>query len=196
MSDEDFGTEQIGRTAQFLAKTKLSWQIWKETEPELFWLFERTFRAWRCTVKFTGEECLYLVEVELPQDQANRVEKAIKDGTLAIEMDKIHGIDPILHKGKKDVKLFKFQVSLAPAQPVNVESRKTIESLEKRLLELELNERARSIDLRVIMRDLQFFQLEMHKTMEELQKKVDDGLVSLALKCDKMERAVVKYKPA
>jgi hypothetical protein len=29
--------EQVGRTVQFLAKTQISWQIWKETEPELFW---------------------------------------------------------------------------------------------------------------------------------------------------------------
>ncbi|KAJ1342816.1 hypothetical protein BSLG_002635 [Batrachochytrium salamandrivorans] len=191
MSDGDVSTEKIGRTIQFLAKTTLvrkelnasfGWQIWKETEPELFWLFERTFRAWRCIVKFTGEEHQYLVEVELPQDHAARVEKAIKDGTLAMEIDKLHGIDPILHKGKRDVKLSKVQISLAPAQPVNMESRKTIESLERRLMELELNERARSIDIRVIMRELQFFQVEIHKTFDDLEKKVDEGLVSLALK--------------
>ncbi|KAH6595120.1 hypothetical protein BASA50_006106 [Batrachochytrium salamandrivorans] len=175
MSDGDVSTEKIGRTIQFLAKTTLCWQIWKETEPELFWLFERTFRAWRCIVKFTGEEHQYLVEVELPQDHAARVEKAIKDGTLAMEIDKLHGIDPILHKGKRDVKLSKVQISLAPAQPVNMESRKTIESLERRLMELELNERARSIDIRVIMRELQFFQVEIHKTFDDLEKKVDEA---------------------
>ncbi|KAL2919844.1 hypothetical protein HK105_200761 [Polyrhizophydium stewartii] len=195
MAEEDVTAGHMGRTVQFLAKTSLSWQIWKETEPELFWLFERTFRAWRCVVKFTGDEHSYLLEIELPQDQAARVEKAIRDGSLAIELDKIHGIDPVLHRGRKDVKLSKFQVSLAPAQPVNLESRKTIESLESRLLELELNERVRSIDLRVVMRDLQSFQIDMYKRFEDLEKRVEDGLVSLGAKCDKMEKAVAKYKP-
>ena len=36
----------------------------------------------------------------------------------------------------------------APAQPQNQEARNTIEQLEERLLDLELKERARSIDLR------------------------------------------------
>ena len=81
-------------------------------------------------------------------DQTGKIEKAIKDGSLGVEFDKIHGIDPILHHGKKDAKLSKFQISLAPALPKNVEARKTIEALETRLMELELNERTRSIDLR------------------------------------------------
>eukprot|EP00842_Homolaphlyctis_polyrhiza_P001576 jgi/Hompol1/2419/HPOL_001810-RA len=86
-------------------------------------------------------------------------------------------------------------MSLAPSRPTNVEARKTVEALERRLIELELNERSRSIDLRVIMRDLQGFQIEILKKFEELDKKVDDNLVSLAQRCDKMEKAVVKYKP-
>jgi hypothetical protein len=36
-------------------------------------------------------------------DQTGKIEKAIKDGSLAAELDKIHGIDPILHHGRKDV---------------------------------------------------------------------------------------------
>lgn len=130
------------------------------------------------------------------------MEKAIKDGSLALEIDKIHGIDPILHKGKRDVKLSKFQVSLAPARPQNAESRKTIESLERRLLDIELSERSRSIDLRIIMRDLQGFQVEMYKKFDDLEKKMDDGinfiiigLFGLGVKCEKMERAVLKYRP-
>ena len=185
----------MARTVQFLASTQLQWQIWKETEPELFWIFERMFDAWRCVVKFTGDERVYLIELELPLNQTGKVEKGIRDGSLAIEIDKIHGIDPILHSGKKDAKLSKYNISLAPARPQNAETRKTIESLERRLLDIELAERSRSIDLRVVMRDLQRFQVELYKKFEDLDKKMDDGLFGLGVKCEKMERAVMKYKP-
>ncbi|KAI8901182.1 hypothetical protein BC833DRAFT_174635 [Globomyces pollinis-pini] len=192
--EEQIQADHMARSVQFLAKTYISWQIWKETEPELFWLLERTFKVWKCEVKFTGDEHSYLIELEMPLDQIARIEGGIKDGSLAIEIDKIHGIDPILHRGKKDVKLSKFQISLAPARPINIESRKTIEALEKRLVELEGSERTRSIDLKVIMRDFQGFQVMMMKKFEELDKKVDDGLVGLAYKCEKMEKLVTKYK--
>lgn len=127
-------------------------------------------------------------------DQVPRIDAGIKDGSLAREIDKIHGLDYILHNGKKDVKISKFQVSLAPARPGNQEMRKTVESLEYRLLEVERNERTRSIDLRVAMRDFQHFQISLFKKFEDLDKKVDDGLIGLALKCEKMEKMVSKYK--
>ncbi|KAJ3305115.1 hypothetical protein HDV03_002042 [Kappamyces sp. JEL0829] len=183
----------MGRSAQFLCKTFISWQIWKETEPELFWLLERTFKAWKCEIKFTGDEHAYLIEIELPMDQVPRLDTGIKDGSLAAEIDKIHGLDPVLHRGAKDAKISKFQVSLAPARPANLETRKTVESLEQRLLEVERNERTRSIDLKVAMRDFQIFQISMIKKMEELDQKVDQGLIGLAVKCEKMERLVAKY---
>lgn len=44
-----------------------------------------------------------LDNLELPLNQTGKVEKAIKDGSLNMEVDKIHGLDPILHRGKKDV---------------------------------------------------------------------------------------------
>ena len=132
----------------------------------------------------------------MPQDQVARVEQGIKEGSLALELDKIHGIDPILHRGRKDAKISKFQVSLAPARPANIDARKTVEALENRLIELEIHERSRSIDLRVIMRELQSFQIDIYKRFEELEKHVDDSLVSLAIKCDKMEKVVLKYKPS
>ncbi|KAJ3313021.1 hypothetical protein HDV04_002310 [Boothiomyces sp. JEL0838] len=191
MEEVDVSADQMGRTVQFLAKTYISWQIWKETEPELF---ERTFKVWKCDIKFTGDEHSYLIELEMPLDQIGRLDSGIKDGSLAVEIDKIHGLDPVLHRGKKDVKISKFQVSLAPAQPANIETRKTIEALEKRLLKVEINERSRSIDLSIVMRDFLGYSVMMMKKFEELDKKVDEGLVSLAAKCDKMEKTVLKYK--
>lgn len=88
------------------------------------------------------------IEIECPMDQVTRLDLGIKDGSLANEIDKIHGIDFVMHHGRKDVKISKFQVSLAPARPANQETRRTVESLEHRLLEVERNERTRSIDLR------------------------------------------------
>lgn len=54
-------------------------------------------------MRLTGDEKVYLVELEVPADQAGKMEKAIKDGQLALEVDKIHGIDPSLSQGRKDV---------------------------------------------------------------------------------------------
>ncbi len=101
--EKEISADHLARSVQFLANTQISWQIWKETEPELFWIMERMFGAWRCVVRFTGDERTHLIELELPLGTTGRVEKAIRDGSLALEIDKIHGLDPILHKGKKDV---------------------------------------------------------------------------------------------
>ena len=50
-------------------------------------------------IKFKYEE----IELELPMDQVARLDTGIKDCSLATEIDKIHGLDPIIHHGKKDV---------------------------------------------------------------------------------------------
>ena len=44
------------------------------------------------------------------------------------------------------------------------------------------------------MRDFQIFQVGILKRMEELDQKVDNGLIGLAAKCEKMEKLVSKYK--
>jgi hypothetical protein len=98
LEEKDISADGSARTVQFLAATSLSWQIWKETEPELFWVLERMFQAWRCVVRFTGDQKVHLLEVELPLLEAGRLEKAVKDGSFALEVDKIHGLDPILHR--------------------------------------------------------------------------------------------------
>ncbi|KAJ3045564.1 hypothetical protein HDV00_009221 [Rhizophlyctis rosea] len=182
----------MARTVFFMAKSNMSWQIWKETEPELFWFFERGFRANKCSVRLTGDEKTYLVELEVPNDQVGKLEKGIKDGGLATEIDKMHGLDPSL--SRRDVKITKFSVTMAPQQPQNQEARNTIEQLEERLLDLELKERARSIDLRVVMERLQVFQVDIYKRLEGMEKKVDETLASLSVKCDKMEKLVNRYK--
>ncbi|KAI9011390.1 hypothetical protein BC832DRAFT_590617 [Gaertneriomyces semiglobifer] len=185
--------EILARTVHLMCKSNVSWQVWKETEPELFWFFERHFRAWKCSIRLTGDQNVYLVELELPFSQVGKIEKAMKDGLLAMELDKMHGLDPALNK-RKDVKITKCQVTLAPAQPQNVEVKGTIEHLEQRLLELELHERGRSIDLRVVMERLQGFQLDMTKRLEVMEKKTDETIVALSTKIDKMDKMAARYK--
>ncbi|KAJ3293522.1 hypothetical protein HK104_004394 [Borealophlyctis nickersoniae] len=192
MADKSNIDDSMARTIYFMAKSTIPWQVWKETEPELFWFFERGFRATKCSVKLTGDEKVYLVEVEVPSDQVGKLEKAIKDGQLGLEMDKMHGLDPSL--SRRDIKITKVSVTLAPAQPQNQKARDTIEQLESRLLELELRERARSIDLRVVMDQLRGFQVDIYKRLETMEKKVDETLSTLSVKCDKMEKLVNRYR--
>ncbi|KAI8921027.1 hypothetical protein DFJ77DRAFT_448292 [Powellomyces hirtus] len=186
--------DAVARSVHFTCKSSLSWQDWKTHEPALFWFFERHFKAHTCTIKLTSDEKVFLVSMDVPNDSVGKLERGIKDGVLAVEIDKIHGIDPALSAGRRDVKISKFQVSLAPAQPQNLKVKGTIQDLEQRLLELELRERARSIDLRVIMDRLQVFQVDIYKRLETMEKKVDETLLGLATKCDRMEKVVARYK--
>jgi hypothetical protein len=117
----------------------------------------------------------------------------MKDGTLATEIDKIHGLDPAEHK-KRDTRFARFEVSLAPELPKSLGAVKTVESVENRLLELEMAERARSIDMKACMTELTQFQLEYYKRLEQMEKKLDEALVGLAAKCDKLEKVVQRYK--
>lgn len=44
------------------------------------------------------------------------------------------------------------------------------------------------------MERLQAFQVDIYKRLELMEKKVDDTLSGLAVKCDKMEKVVARYK--
>jgi hypothetical protein len=66
--------------------------------------------------------------------------------------------------------------------------------LERKLLELEMRERARSIDIKNLMGELTEFQVEYYKRLEDLELKLDQTLAGLAIKCDKLEKVVVRYK--
>ena len=54
-------------------------------------------------LKLTGEDKTFVCEMEVPNDNIAKFEKSINDGSLAVEVDKIHGMDPVLNNGKKDV---------------------------------------------------------------------------------------------
>ena len=82
---------------------------------------------------------------------------------------------------------------MAP-EKTKVHSLDTVERLERKLLELEMRERARSIDIKNLMGELTGFQVEYYKRLEDLERKLDQTLAGLALKCDKLEKVVVRYK--
>ncbi|KAI9344935.1 hypothetical protein BDR26DRAFT_856966 [Obelidium mucronatum] len=181
------------KLVSFIAKTGFAWQVWKETQPDLFWFFEKNFQASKFNLKLTGEEKCFIVEVECPNDSIGRFEKSFKDGTLATEIDKIHGMDPAFSYGKKDAKLSRFSVTMGEARPQNAAD-KTIEALEQQIVQLELLERTRSIDLKMVMEGLFSFQVEYQKKFEALDKKVEEMASRLDSKCDRLNATLQRYK--
>ncbi|KAI8840977.1 hypothetical protein BJ741DRAFT_594939 [Chytriomyces cf. hyalinus JEL632] len=181
------------KAVSILAKTGFAWQVWKETQPDLFWFFERNFTGSKLNLKLTGEEKHFIIEMEVPNDHLGKLEKSFKDGTLATEIDKIHGMDPAFSYGKKDAKLSRFCVTMAEARPINAAD-KTMESLEQQIMQLELLERTRSIDLKMVMENLQSFQLDFHKRFEYLDKKVDEMTAKVDAKCERLNATLQRYK--
>lgn len=70
----------------------------------------------------------------------------VKSGKMNLEIDKIHGLDPSL--GKKDVTITKFTIVASKPLPRNSEFNHTIENIESKLIELEVKERGRTIDIK------------------------------------------------
>ncbi|TPX47513.1 hypothetical protein SeMB42_g02265 [Synchytrium endobioticum] len=188
--DEDLSKDS--RTVTFLAKTgNVSFQIWKETEPEFYWYLEKNFKAYRCSIKLTADEKVYAVETEMPNDQVGKFQKAFNSGLIATELDKMHGLDPTVRQ--RDAKLTRLTVTAGTVLPQNLD-KSSVAALEARLLELELHERARSIDIRAIMEKMQALQLDMFKKLEATDKKVDQNAHELSWKCEKSEAALKKYR--
>ena len=84
-------------------------------------------------------------------------------------------------------------VTAGTVLPQNLD-RSSVTALEVRLLELEINERARSIDVRAIMTKMQDLQLDIFKRLEAMDKKVDQNAHELSWKCEKSEAALKKYR--
>ena len=83
---------------------------------------------------------------------------------------------------------------LGVPRPENKPSFTSVAELEMKLIELERNERTRSIDLKLIMQELQGFQVSMLTKLTTFEKQVEDGLKVLTQKCTKLEQTVSKYK--
>ncbi|KAJ3074091.1 hypothetical protein HDU98_012119 [Podochytrium sp. JEL0797] len=135
------------KLVSFVAKSGFALQVWKETQPDLLWFLEKNFQAANLHIKLTGEEKSFILEFECPEDVIPRLEKSFKDGSLTTELDKIHGMDPAFSYGKKDAKLSRFSATMGETRPQNTADR-TIEAMEQQIVQLELLERARSIDLK------------------------------------------------
>ncbi|KAJ3058943.1 hypothetical protein BCR33DRAFT_712754 [Rhizoclosmatium globosum] len=181
------------RAVSFIAKTGFAWQVWKETLPDLHWFLEKNFQASKVNIKLTGEEKNFVVELECPNDSVPRLEKSFKDGTLGTEIDKIHGMDPAFSCGKKDAKLSRFCTTMAEARPQNAADH-TIEALEQQIVQLELLERARSIDLKMVMENLLSFQTEFQKKFEALDKKVGEMSNRLDQKAERLSATLQRFK--
>ncbi|KAI8612722.1 hypothetical protein BC830DRAFT_1231006 [Chytriomyces sp. MP71] len=181
------------KQVSILAKTGFAWQVWKETQPDLNWFFERNFQVSKLTLRLTGEEKHFIMELDMPNDAVGRLEKSFKDGSLAKEIDKVHGMDPAFSYGKSDAKLTRFCVTMGPARPLPA-TEMTIEALEQQILQLESLERTRSIDLKTVMENLQAFQVDFTKKMEFLDKKVDEMTAKVDVKCDRLNATLQRYK--
>ena len=109
----------------------------------------------------TGDERSVFVEVEMPEDHVKILDNCVKDGKINMEIDKIHGFDPAMNRrdvwssreiknwGLIDqVKISRFSVIEPPVMPRNTNLNGTIEALEEKIIEVEVRERARTIDIK------------------------------------------------
>lgn len=172
---------------------------------------ENNFQAVQMTLRNLPNDYSVMIDMDVPKDSLARVEKAHGDKTLAAEIDKIHGLEAIhrsdvLHSQsfdrvykltiKKQAKIIRMDVSLAPEPFKSQKDTRTLELLEKRLIELEMRERARSIDIKVLMEELKSFQIEYYGRLEAMEKKLDEKLEGLQSKCERLAGVVVRYKVA
>ena len=160
-----------------------SFQIWKETQPELLWYCENNFKANHINVSISGESNI-LLELNIPLYSVSDLESEISNGTLISKIDSIHGLPP---KSKKS-KILKSVFGLAVERKLT-----NISDLESRLIQLELKERAQSIDIKALVQDLSNFQIHFFKKLSELEAKVDLNLNNLESKTEKLEKILIKY---
>ncbi|KAJ1538722.1 hypothetical protein HK405_013546 [Cladochytrium tenue] len=178
------------RLVSFLARSSMAWQVWKETEPELHLFLEQQFDASCFEARPTGDERVFTVEFETPAAVVGKFERAFRDGPLAVEIDKIHGVDPAV--GRKDVRLSNLTITAAAPQPRSHLTRHTLEELEAQLVRVEQLERARAVDLRYAMDRLRDCQLDFQRRFDELDRAAADMAARLDAKCDRLDRAIAR----
>ena len=126
--------------------------------------------------------------MNIPSSSIPELESSIADGTFVSKLDSIHGLDSDLFKNAKRTKIIKTIFGLC------VEKKLTnINDLEIRLCQLEVKERAQSIDIKALVQELSNFQIHFFKKLEELDSKVDINLSNLEVKCEKLEKVLIKY---
>ncbi|KAI8917346.1 hypothetical protein BC831DRAFT_485385 [Entophlyctis helioformis] len=122
-------------TMHFSITTRLGWIQWKETECSLYSIFERAFAASRCELKFSDSMDQMAMEVEIPNSQVDKFTKYFNRDILAAEIDKLHGLEPVLTR-YRDAKLSGLKKTLGSVS-ANVNEPSSVEALLKRIESLE-----------------------------------------------------------
>ena len=177
------------RVLYFQARSSASFSQWKENEVDLFYHFELTYNITRLKISPSTEDKCLLLEIEAPLDKVALIERDITSGIVSIEIDKINGI-----RDRKDTKITKVINTAAPMKPENKIDGDLVEALEAQLVQLEIRDHARTMQTRAISDKLNSFQAEMLKSLEQVDKKIDDTFSHLDEKCQRLEKLLQKYK--
>ncbi|KAJ3171880.1 hypothetical protein HDU87_008198 [Geranomyces variabilis] len=162
----------------FVARSKLGWIAWKEMEATLYSIFERSFGATRCEMKFSDSLEDFGFEVEVPNTEVEKFKKFFKGKALAQEIDMLHGIDP-LTTSRRDAKLVNMKKTLGSTlQETDVRS--SIEVLTKRFKALEQVGVNRDREVSAIQDQFAFMQTTMLKRFDDtgarFQAKMEDAV--------------------
>ncbi|KAI8906681.1 hypothetical protein EDD86DRAFT_192698, partial [Gorgonomyces haynaldii] len=158
-------------TMHFAIKSKLGWIAWKEREASLYSLFERAFAATRCELKFSDMLDEYAMEVEIPNQMVDKFTKYFNGKALALEIDKLHGLEPVLGKWK-DVKLSGLKKTLGTTSSHQT-IRSSIDALQQRFLNLENVNGGRNKEVEALRELTTAMKRDMTKRFHELQHRID-----------------------
>ncbi|KNC95969.1 uncharacterized protein SPPG_08574 [Spizellomyces punctatus DAOM BR117] len=137
-------------------------------------------------MKFSESMEEFGFEVEVPNDQVEKFQKFFKGRTLAEEIDRLHGIDPLVTKWR-DAKLQNLKKtmgttlkdtdgSLPPTSPHSVYTdrspvRSSLEVLESRFKALEQVGQTRDREVRAIHEQFAYLQTTMLQRFDDIQKR-------------------------
>ncbi|KAI9005338.1 hypothetical protein BC832DRAFT_539954 [Gaertneriomyces semiglobifer] len=165
----------------FQVRSKLGWVAWKEREASLYALFERSFAATRCEMKFSESMEEFGFEVEVPNDEVPKFQKFFKSKTLIQEIDYLHGIDPVITKWRDPPCPNRLTLELPhQARLVNLKKtlgstlkdtnvRSSIEVLNNRFKSLEQVGQARDREVDAIKAQFVHMQTTLVQRLEDIQ---------------------------
>ena len=175
---------------QFTAKSNLGWISWKEREASLFRLLERIFNAQSCCMNFTNRYNEIIIEFSAPSSQIeryletiyNRVSKYVRQGQLACEIDKVHGV-------LKDCVLAK----LVSVPGKRVDGKSSLESIEDRVLALTSIDYTRKREIVALTTQIDFLRDKAQAALdifeEEYDQKLHDKCIS---KFQNIEKRIIE----
>lgn len=177
--DESEAHIQQCKCVYILVNSVTNIQIWKETQPELFWYLENTFNVNVLNISISGDNIL--LEINIPSINLTSFQESLNNGSIVDKIDSIHGT-------AKKSKIVKTMVGLALERKLT-----NISDLESRLIQLEMKERAQSIDIKALVEELSRFQIHFFKKLNSLEQKVELNLTNLEAKTEKLEKILTKY---